>query len=215
MVRKGMGKGQGKGYKNMIGKDKVVHSQSAKGFKQPQLFPHAIEKFNKNAKIFKGSSPIPYIKKGWKKSGNFKAVLHLPNKQIIAYTKLSDLQREHPEFNNLTRAYVDLGSFKDEIWIPKKKTFTSQFKIVNDNTVKFQNWRNDIITEYGMKGYDVVTLTKFIDNNLLPKYYKYVNQSYDDSLLDTSIPKVDKALLKSLDTKMSVKFPPLLKKEYR
>ena len=34
--RKGMGQGKGKGYKNIIGKDPMVHSQSAKGVKQPQ-----------------------------------------------------------------------------------------------------------------------------------------------------------------------------------
>lgn len=34
--RKGLGKGRGKGYKNLTGKDPKVHSQSAKGMKQPQ-----------------------------------------------------------------------------------------------------------------------------------------------------------------------------------
>jgi len=34
--RKGMMKGKGKGYKNIMGKDPAVHSQSAKGMKQPQ-----------------------------------------------------------------------------------------------------------------------------------------------------------------------------------
>jgi len=36
MVRKGMGKGTGKGYMNIMGNDPKVHSQSAKGIKQPQ-----------------------------------------------------------------------------------------------------------------------------------------------------------------------------------
>jgi hypothetical protein len=36
MARKGMGYGTGKGYKNIIGKDKKVHSDSAQGKKQPQ-----------------------------------------------------------------------------------------------------------------------------------------------------------------------------------
>ena len=36
MARRGMGKGRGKGYKNIAGKDPHVHSQSAKGMKQPQ-----------------------------------------------------------------------------------------------------------------------------------------------------------------------------------
>ena len=36
MARRGKGRGQGKGYKNIMGKDPSVHSQSAKGMKQPQ-----------------------------------------------------------------------------------------------------------------------------------------------------------------------------------
>jgi len=39
MMRKGLGKGKGKGYKNMMGKDPKVHSQSARGRKQPQKIP--------------------------------------------------------------------------------------------------------------------------------------------------------------------------------
>jgi len=41
MKRKGMGKGKGKGYKNIIkGYDKKVHSESARGRKQPQKISH-------------------------------------------------------------------------------------------------------------------------------------------------------------------------------
>lgn len=36
-MRKGMMLGRGKGYKNVIGKDPHIHSQSAKGIKQPQF----------------------------------------------------------------------------------------------------------------------------------------------------------------------------------
>jgi len=42
-VRRGLGKGRGKGYKNIMGKDPVVHSQSAKGMKQPQRVRHIPE----------------------------------------------------------------------------------------------------------------------------------------------------------------------------
>jgi len=35
-MRKGMGKGTGKGYKNIIGIDSRIHSMSSKGIKQPQ-----------------------------------------------------------------------------------------------------------------------------------------------------------------------------------
>jgi len=36
MVRKGLGKGKGKGYKNIVGKDPKIHSDSSKGRKRPQ-----------------------------------------------------------------------------------------------------------------------------------------------------------------------------------
>jgi len=40
-MRKGMMVGKGKkGYHNVIGKDPIVHSMSAKGIKQPQRTPH-------------------------------------------------------------------------------------------------------------------------------------------------------------------------------
>jgi hypothetical protein len=43
VTRQGMGKGQGKGFKNIIGKDPMVHSQSAKGMKQPQKVPPFVQ----------------------------------------------------------------------------------------------------------------------------------------------------------------------------
>jgi len=133
MARKGMGKGTGKGYKNMIGVDSKVHSMSAKGVKQPQKI---------NAIV--------------------------------------------------------------------NKTLTNQFKIINDNNVKLQNWRNDIITKYSNKGNDVMEVINFIDEELLLDYKQY-SPEYRRSVLDSKIPKVDSDLLKSLETKMSVRFPPLTK----
>ncbi len=47
MVRKGMGKGTGKGYKNIVGVDSRIHSQSAKGIKQPQRINPIITKNNR------------------------------------------------------------------------------------------------------------------------------------------------------------------------
>jgi hypothetical protein len=41
--RQGMGKGTGSGYRNLIGKDPMVHSMSAKGMKQPQNVPYAAQ----------------------------------------------------------------------------------------------------------------------------------------------------------------------------
>jgi len=40
MVRKGLGKGRGKGYKNLQGRDPKIHSDSSKGRKQPQKIQH-------------------------------------------------------------------------------------------------------------------------------------------------------------------------------
>lgn len=39
MVRRGLGKGRGKGYKNLTGKDPRVHSESARGIKTVQKLP--------------------------------------------------------------------------------------------------------------------------------------------------------------------------------
>jgi hypothetical protein len=41
-TRKGLGKGMGTGYKNLIPKDPMVHKMSAKGMKQPQAYPDYI-----------------------------------------------------------------------------------------------------------------------------------------------------------------------------
>jgi hypothetical protein len=56
MVRKGMGKGKGKGYKNIIGKDPRVHSDSAKGRKQPQKFSPRVEAMLKKNPSLKNKS---------------------------------------------------------------------------------------------------------------------------------------------------------------
>ena len=37
VTRKGMGKGKGQGYKNIVHKDKIVHKMSGMGLKQPQI----------------------------------------------------------------------------------------------------------------------------------------------------------------------------------
>jgi len=43
-MRKGMGKGTGKGYKNLVGTDKRIHSMSARGIKQPQKMNPVLSK---------------------------------------------------------------------------------------------------------------------------------------------------------------------------
>jgi len=52
MARKGMGRGQGKGFKNIIGLDPKTHSNSARGIKQPQkLSPRVQNMLKKNPSL--------------------------------------------------------------------------------------------------------------------------------------------------------------------
>lgn len=58
-LRKGMMLGKGRGYKNIIGRDPFVHSQSAQGIKQPQRMPYfavnpTLAKYS-NAKLQEGT----------------------------------------------------------------------------------------------------------------------------------------------------------------
>ena len=55
-MRKGMGRGRGKGYKNIQGGDPKVHSQSAKGRKQPQKLSPRVEAMLKNNPNLKNKS---------------------------------------------------------------------------------------------------------------------------------------------------------------
>jgi hypothetical protein len=50
-MRKGLGKGKGKGYKNIVGKDPRVHSQSARGIKQPQKLKKGMFVVNKRTNV--------------------------------------------------------------------------------------------------------------------------------------------------------------------
>jgi hypothetical protein len=47
MKRIGLGAGQGKGYRNIVGRDPYIHSQSAQGIKQPQRLNHLSVAFPK------------------------------------------------------------------------------------------------------------------------------------------------------------------------
>ena len=46
--RKGLGKGRGKGYENLLPRDKPIHSDSAKGIKQPQKIPQSMANIEQN-----------------------------------------------------------------------------------------------------------------------------------------------------------------------
>ncbi len=99
MVRKGMGKGTGKGYKNLMGSDKKIHSQSAKGIKQPQRVKNIISPQQQSTLIFKKK----YFDK-FKKLLNPKLPQFIENK-VLSEKEINLLKRR---LNNkeITRAEV-------------------------------------------------------------------------------------------------------------
>jgi len=84
----------------------------------------------------------------------------------------------------------------------------SKYQVINSNSVKLQNWRNDAITRYSRKGNDAVEVAKYIDDTLLPRVSRYTPE-YSPKVKDQQLDKVDKSLLKSLEANLSVRFPPI------
>ncbi len=76
---------------------------------------------------------------------------------------------------------------------------------INNNQVKIQNWRNDIITKYAKKGNDVVEVVEYVDEEIIPQYKRF----FPDNFADVSVPKIEKSTLKSMEVKLSIRFPPL------
>jgi hypothetical protein len=69
-MRKGMGKGKGRGYKNLMGRDPRVHSDSAKGRKQPQKLKRGDFLVNKRTNVRgKVSSTEPFAVKTFTTDG--------------------------------------------------------------------------------------------------------------------------------------------------
>ncbi len=64
VIRRGLGKGKGKGYKNLIPKDPKVHSMSAKGIKQPQKLSPRLQTILKKHPEYKNLSFDELKKKG-------------------------------------------------------------------------------------------------------------------------------------------------------
>jgi hypothetical protein len=116
MARKGMGYGNGKGYKNIQGSDPTIHSQSAQGVKQPQKVSF-IPFLNKSED--KGQTLIHEIKydesvdedkgeTGWEElKGRSEAkIQQIKNKAIELYEKRKQAQAEK-ELEEHTKA-IDL-----------------------------------------------------------------------------------------------------------
>ena len=81
-MRKGMGKGTGKGYKNMMGIDPKVHSQSARGIKQPQRINPIVKR-----NIY--ADDLPNNIKDWKQDISLKSgTFQFTNDKKTLYSKL-------------------------------------------------------------------------------------------------------------------------------
>jgi len=91
-MRKGLMKGKGRGYKNVVGRDPLVHSQSRRGIKQPQKV---------SKRLICPILTIPKLtEKEWHKEikGQQK---HLP-KMKKALIKFFDGFKRHPHYHKLT-----------------------------------------------------------------------------------------------------------------
>lgn len=87
---------------------------------------------------------------------------------------------------------------------------SKQFKIINKNSVMIQNWRNENITLYTKRGYDVMEVMNYIDDILYDFSKKYV-KDYNDTVLDVKIEKISKSSFSGLNAKLSVKYPPRMR----
>jgi len=106
MARKGMGRGTGKGYKNLISRDKRIHSMSAKGIKQPQCI--RVDVFTKFKK------PIIDLNKYGQKEHVSSFGFNL-EKTVVHGTSLSNAIKiiKDKKFTEGTFVYPSRGGFED------------------------------------------------------------------------------------------------------
>ena len=97
-IRKGFAKGKGKGYKNLMGNDSQIHSQSARGVKQPQR----IKAFDRFCEVSKPKAPL-LLQKGH-------------GLQRIPMKGLKELEKAGQHFQEATHQIDDnLKEIRDEI----------------------------------------------------------------------------------------------------
>lgn len=96
-MRKGMGRGRGKGYKNIMGRDPRIHSMSAKGQKQPQRIPHIPTKRLSDIRVQTTQDTAKKLMMGW-----------IPKEQlsIVYYYILEDAN-----FHDLNKKLTAKGLF--------------------------------------------------------------------------------------------------------
>jgi len=155
-------------------------------------------------------------------SNKDREIIQQNRKHKIQYElKYSDGQREIVKEKNIDNARnVGLDYARDRrtdlqsvarVNTPKthnqNRTTTQEYKQINNNSVKIQNYRNAKITELSNRGYDVVEVSKSVDNELYNTEKKYVPPYSSQSKNVPSIHK-DKELnnvSKNLDKKYSNK----------
>ena len=151
-------------------------------------------------------------------SNKDREIIQQNRKHKIQYElKYSDGQREIVKEKNIDNARnVGLDYARDRrtdlqsvarVNTPKthnqNRTTTQEYKQINNNSVKIQNYRNAKITELSNRGYDVVEVSKSVDNELYNTEKKYVPPYSSQSKNVPSIHK-DKELnnvSKNLDKK--------------
>ena len=166
MRRKGMMKGKGRGYKNVIGKDPYVHSQSARGIKQPQKVHFIPEPFGlprelqEKDKFFSDekemeAKPLKDYYRDLRElydevtTSDLQGIVYVKAKEIIKKFNLSDDVQS--ELEDLLLEYasgeLDLNSTQRFILELKKKE-------PKQEQSKNQETELDIIIKDKFKGYD-------------------------------------------------------------
>ena len=131
--RKGLGTGTGKGYKNMMGKDPMIHSQSAKGMKQPQKIPKICTRCqldNPNTKLKDIICP---------ENSNFPKIQINEIMSKESFEKLYNTEIE--KFKSETVSFTDLGYPDKKVYYVKLKGYDEPFmiKIEGDLTTRELN----------------------------------------------------------------------------
>jgi len=147
-----MGKGRGKGYKNLTGRDPKVHSMSARGMKQPQRVPIIPKKTNYEKYESGDSTRISieeplYDKNGQRIDGEMGRILNLNNN--VATVKLDDQRIVSVGVGLLTSKSVVYRSVKEEKENPEGSF--EAVKLAKENTNKLK--KEDLAFFSGSEGF--------------------------------------------------------------
>lgn len=128
MVRKGMGKGKGKGYKNMIPKDPKVHSDSSRGRKQPQNLSPRVKSMLKKDPMLKNKSFKDLQKSGvflrYQADSDHDGVSNIHDCKPLDKTRQDDMPVTEIEYD---KAVEKEGSPEKESFFSKTSRKTGRF----------------------------------------------------------------------------------------